>query len=94
MRKRDAVVVVKPVILCEALSYRGLAVDRNYLLDDIAFAVAAAPIGWFGIDAVELMVAEQKMVDKIVVAVAAAVAAAAAAVADDMSDQETDFVIK
>lgn len=54
MRKREAD-AVKPAPLCATLWHRGSVVDRNYLLDDIAFVVAAVPIGLFGIDAVGLV---------------------------------------
>lgn len=79
MRKWLAV-AVQLVVLCAMLWCRDLADDRSCLLDDIAFAVAVAPIDLFDIDtdvpkAVEW---EPIAVVDIVDAVGAADAAAAA----------------
>lgn len=75
-------------ILCATLWYRDLADDRSYLLDDIAFVVAAAPIDLFGIDTVVLMAVEWEPIVAVDIVDIAAAAAAAAVAAADVSEYQ------
>lgn len=92
MRKQEAD-AVKPATLCATLWRRDWVVDRNYLLDDIAFVVAAVPIGLFGIDDVELM-AEREPFGVAGAGTGTAVVVMLVVAVDDKSDEETHLVIK
>lgn len=71
----------------------GLAVDKSYLRDDIAYVVVAAAIDLSDTDAVVLMVAELEPIDIVAVAGFAADAAAAVDIVGVVVDDDAAVVV-